>query len=98
MNSDPTVDGDRRMGYLWLFGLGVKRELLRNLAVSADYVGNRGRDQTGLIDINEGPPGPDGRATRLGVAVFDPTGTLIPASAQHDFPARAPVPDLGGSQ
>ncbi|MGH8248063.1 MAG: TonB-dependent receptor domain-containing protein, partial [Gammaproteobacteria bacterium] len=82
VNNEPTLDGDRRMGYLWSFSAGVKHELRENLAVSVDYVGNRGRDQTGLIDINEGPPGPDGRATRLGVNVFDPAGTLIPASAR----------------
>ena len=37
-----------------------------NLAVGVDYVGNRGRDQTAQIDINEGPPGANGRITRLG--------------------------------
>jgi hypothetical protein len=82
VNNEPFVDGDRRMGYLWSFSLGVKRELMPSLAVSVDYVGNRGRDQTGLIDINEGPAGPDGRATRRGVNAFDPTGTLIPAAAR----------------
>jgi hypothetical protein len=82
VNTEPTVDGDRRLGYLWSFSVGFRRELLPNLAVGVDYVGNRGRDQTGLIDINEGPPGPDGRVTRRGVAGFDPNGELIPPQAR----------------
>jgi hypothetical protein len=57
--------------------------VMRNLAVSADYVGNRGRDQTGLIDINEGPPGLTGVVTRPGVNGFDPTGELIPPQARN---------------
>jgi hypothetical protein len=83
VNNEPTVDGNRRLGYLWSYSLGVKREVMRNLAVSADYVGNRGRDQTGLIDINEGPPGPGGVVTRPGVNGFDPTGELIPPGARN---------------
>jgi hypothetical protein len=82
VNTEPVVDGDREMEYLWGFSLGVQRELMANLAVGVDYVGNRGRNQTGLIDINEGPPGPNGRVTRLGPDVFDPTGALIPAVAR----------------
>jgi hypothetical protein len=81
-NDQPTIDGDRRLPYLWAFSAGVKRELFRNLAASVDYVGNRGYDQNALIDINEGPSGADGRITRLGPAVFDPDGSLIPASAR----------------
>ena len=76
----PLVDGNRRMAYTWAFSVGVKRELGNNMAVSADYVGNRGRDNTAIIDINEGPVNPTGRVTRLGVNVFDPTGALIPSS------------------
>lgn len=83
VNDEPVVDGDREMGYLWGFSLGVKRELMRDLAVSVDYVGNRGRNQTGIIDINEGPAGANGRVTRLGVATFDPSGTIIPAGARN---------------
>ncbi|MGH9329468.1 MAG: TonB-dependent receptor, partial [Vicinamibacterales bacterium] len=82
VNNEPTVDGDRRMGYLWSFSVGVQRELFPAIGLSVDYIGNRGRDQTALIDINEGPPGPDGRATRRGVNAFDPNGTLIPAAAR----------------
>ena len=80
----PIVDGDRRMAYTWAFSAGVKRELARNMAVSVDYVGNRGRDNTGVIDINEGPVNAAGRVTRLGVNVFDPSGALVPLNS----PAR----------
>ena len=79
----PLVDGDRRMAYTWAFSAGVKRELFPNIAASVDYVGNRGRDNTAVIDINEGPVNPaTGRVTRLGVDVFDPTGELVPPEAR----------------
>jgi hypothetical protein len=82
VNNQPTLDGDRRLPYLWAFSVGVKRQIGTDLAVSADYVGNRGRDQVATIDINEGPPGPNGRITRVGVDGFDPTGELIPPQAR----------------
>jgi hypothetical protein len=82
INTEPTVDGDRRMGYLWSFSVGVQRELIRNLALSVDYIGNRGRDQTARIDINEPRRLADGRLGRPGVSGFDPNGTLIPAAAR----------------
>jgi hypothetical protein len=76
----PLVDGDRRLAYTWAFSAGVKHELAQNMAVSVDYAGNRGRNNTALIDINEGPVGPNGRVTRLGVNTFDPNGELVPLS------------------
>ena len=82
VNDEPIIDGDRKMGYQWGYSLGVQRELMANLAVAVDYVGNRGRDQSGLVDINEGPPGANGRITRPGVDGFDPNGSLIAASAR----------------
>jgi carboxypeptidase family protein/TonB-dependent receptor-like protein len=78
----PIVDGDRRMAYTWAYSVGVKREIAPNTAVSVDYVGNQGRDNTGVIDINEGPLDANGRVTRRGVAAFDPSGVLVPASAR----------------
>ncbi len=81
VNSEPVVDGDRRLGYLWSFSLGVQRELMPNVGLTADYVGNRGRDQTGLIDINEprqlangtfGRPGP--ARVRSGRRIDSPAG------------------------
>jgi Carboxypeptidase regulatory-like domain len=79
----PLVDGDRRMAYTWAFSAGIKRELTPTMAASVDYVGNRGRDNTAAIDINEGPINPaTGRITRLGVNVFDPDGELVPPEAR----------------
>jgi len=79
----PLVDGDRRMAYTWAFSAGLKRELTPTMAASIDYVGNRGRNNTGVIDINEGPINPaTGRITRLGVNVFDPNGELVPPEAR----------------
>ncbi len=82
VNSEPTLDGNRRLGYLWGFSAGVKHQLMSDLALSVDYVGNRSRNQTALVDINEPRPLPDGTVGRPGVDVFDPTGELIPASAR----------------
>jgi len=79
----PLVDGDRRMAYTWAFSAGVKHELTPTMAASVDYVGNRGRDNTAAIDINEGPINPaTGRVTRLGVDVFDPNHELVPPEAR----------------
>jgi hypothetical protein len=80
INRDPTVEGDRRMPYIWGYSAGVRRQLMADLAVSVDYVGNVGRDQTTLLDINVGPSGPDGRIMRPGVAGFDPSGEIVPVS------------------
>ena len=82
----PLVDGDRRMAYTWAFSTGIKRELMKNMAVSVDYVGNRGKANTAVIDINEGPVNPaTGRVTRLGVNVFDPNGELVPQARGTTF-------------
>jgi hypothetical protein len=80
----PIIDSpDRRMQHTWAFSAGVKRELASNMAVSVDYVGNRGRDLTAVVDINEGPVNPaTGRVTRLGVNAFNPNNVLgLPAAA-----------------
>jgi hypothetical protein len=82
VNSEPVLDGDRHMGYLIGFSAGVQRELMPTVAVTVDYVGNRGRDQTLRIDINEPRLLADGRIARPGPSVFDPEGTLIPAAAR----------------
>ena len=83
INTEPWLEGDRRMGHLWSFSAGVQRELFRNLAVGVDYVGHRAYDQTAQIDISEGPVGANGRVTRLTPAQFDPSGALIPAGARN---------------
>jgi hypothetical protein len=81
VNNQPTVDGDRKLGYLWSYSVGVERQIYTGMAVSIDYVGNRAYDQTALIDINE-PRLINGRLARPGVDVFDPDGTLIPPQAR----------------
>lgn len=81
-NREPRLDGDRRLGYLWGFSGGVKRELVPDLAISVDYVGNRGYDQTAYIDINEPRIRANGTYGRPGVNVFDPNGVLIPQAAR----------------
>jgi outer membrane receptor protein involved in Fe transport len=78
INRDPSVEGDRPLSYTWGYSAGVKRQLTTDLAVSVDYVGNVGRDQTQQLDINVGPSGADGRITRLGANGFDPTGAIVP--------------------
>ncbi|MBI3050187.1 MAG: TonB-dependent receptor [Acidobacteria bacterium] len=83
INTEPRLDGNRQMGYLIGFSAGVQRELLPGIALTVDYIGNRGRDQTLLIDINEPRLLPDGRIGRPGPSVFDPDGTLIPAAARN---------------
>jgi hypothetical protein len=82
VNTEPTVDGDRRLGYLWSYSAGVQRELMPNLGVTVDLVANRGRDQTALIDINEPRVLGNGVFGRPGPSVFDPDGQLIPAQAR----------------
>jgi len=80
----PIIDSpDRQMQYTWAFSAGVKREIAKDMAVSVDYVGHRGRDLTAVIDINEGPINPaTGRVTRLGVSGFNPNNVLnLPAAA-----------------
>ena len=83
VNREPVVDGDRRMGYLIGFSAGVQRELTSTMALTVDYVGNRGRDQTLRIDINEPRVLPNGTYGRPGPSVFDPDGTLIPPVARN---------------
>jgi hypothetical protein len=76
-NRNPSVDGDRKLGYLWSFSAGVKHQLSNTLAVGVDYIGNRGYDQTGLIDLNEPTNG-----VRPQADVFDPSGALVPAGSR----------------
>jgi Carboxypeptidase regulatory-like domain/TonB-dependent Receptor Plug Domain len=82
VNNQPTVDGDRLLPYLWAYSAGIKHQLSTDVAFSIDYVGNVGRDQVQLVDINEGPPGANGRISRLGVDGFDPNGELVPPDAR----------------
>jgi outer membrane receptor protein involved in Fe transport len=77
-NANPRIDSaDRKLPYQWAWSIGVSRQLSRTSAITIDYVGNRSRDQLGVIDINEPVNG-----LRPGVGVFDPDGTLIPPEAR----------------
>jgi hypothetical protein len=76
-NQNPNIDGDRKLGYLWSFSVGFKQQLTNTLAFGVDYIGNRGKDQTGLIDLNE-PIG----GVRPQADGFDPTGALVPAGSR----------------
>ena len=82
VNTEPVIDGNRQMAYLLGFSAGIQRELLPGIALTVDYVGNRGHDQTSRIDINEPRLLADGRIGRPGASVCDPNGTLVPASAR----------------
>ena len=83
INDEPLFEAEnRRMGYLWGYSIGVQHQLAPDLAVSVSFVGNRGYDQMGTTDINEGPEDADGVVTRLGVDTFDPDGVLVPAIAR----------------
>jgi hypothetical protein len=82
VNTEPVLDGNRQMGYLLGFSAGVQRELIPGLALTVDYVGNRGRNQTARLDINEPRLLANGTFGRPGPSLFDPEGTLIPPSAR----------------
>ncbi len=43
----PLLRGTPRLGYLWSWSMGVERQVVPNVAVTVDYVGNVGHDQTG---------------------------------------------------
>ncbi|MBI4885853.1 MAG: TonB-dependent receptor, partial [Acidobacteria bacterium] len=83
INTEPVLEGNRRLGFLYQINAGVEREVFPGLAVIVDYVGSRGRDQTGRVDINEPRLLANGRIGRPGPAGFDPDGTRIPASARN---------------
>ena len=82
VNTEPVLDGRRRLAYLWSYDVGVQREIFSGMAVTVDVVATRGYDQLGRIDINEPRRLANGTIGRPGPAVFDPDGTLIPASAR----------------
>ena len=62
------------MGYLIGFSAGVQRELTSTMALTVDYVGNRGRDQTMRIDINEPRVLPNGTYAGPAPRCSIPTG------------------------
>ncbi len=75
---EPRFDSeDRAMPHRWGWSLGVTRELMPDVALSVDYVGNVSRDQIGRIDINAPVNG-----VRPGVDGFDPNGILVQPAAR----------------
>ena len=83
INPEPVLPGNRRIGFLYQYNVGVQREILANTAVTVDFIQSYGRDQTNRIDINEPRILPNGTYGRPGPAVFDPDGTRIPAQARN---------------
>jgi hypothetical protein len=83
INPEPVLPGNRRIGFLYQYNVGVEREILANTAVTVDFIQSYGRDQTNRIDINEPRLLPNGTIGRPGPAVFDPEGTRIPAQARN---------------
>jgi outer membrane receptor protein involved in Fe transport len=54
-NSNPIVDNtERRMPYVRSFTIGVQRELMPNLALTADYIHSDGIDQFLTVSLNPG--------------------------------------------
>jgi len=77
-NRNPRIDSPgRKMPHTWSWSGGISQELFGKMALSVDYVANASRDQLGVVDLNEPVNG-----ARPGVAVFDPTGSLIPVEAR----------------
>src|SRR5258705_2043894 len=91
-NTEPVLDGDRRMGYLWSYDVRVQRAIFRGLALTVDVVATRGYDQTGRIDINEPRLLANGTIGRPGPAVCGPNGTVDPAAAREAAVPRV-LPD-----
>jgi outer membrane receptor protein involved in Fe transport len=54
-NATPVVDNtDRRMPYTRSFSIGVQREIMRNMAITADYIHSDGIDQFLTVNLNPG--------------------------------------------
>jgi hypothetical protein len=83
INTEPLLPGNRKLGFLYQIDFGVERQIMNGMSVTADYVGSRGHDQTGRIDINEPRLLANGTVGRPGPSVFDPDGTLIPTQARN---------------
>jgi hypothetical protein len=81
-NPEPILPGNRQLGFLYQYNVGVERQIMNNMAVTVDYIDSYGRDQTGRIDINEPRILANGTYGRPGVSVFDPDGTRVPEQAR----------------
>ena len=83
VNPEPLLPGNRKIGFLYQYNVGVERQIMANMAVTVDFIQSMGRDQTNRIDINEPRLLANGTIGRPGPAVFDPDGTKIPAQARN---------------
>ncbi|MEJ7698708.1 MAG: hypothetical protein WKF71_03550 [Pyrinomonadaceae bacterium] len=80
-NATPTVDNtERRMAYTRSFSIGVQRELMSNLAVTADYIHTDGLDQFLTVNLNPGR-----RATTSSTAAITRQFSTLGAVIQNSF-------------
>ena len=80
-NATPTVDNtERRMAYTRSFSIGVQKELVSNLAVTADYIHTDGLDQFLTVNLNPGR-----RATTNSTAAITRQFSNLGAVIQNSF-------------
>ncbi|MDQ3322196.1 MAG: TonB-dependent receptor [Acidobacteriota bacterium] len=80
-NATPTVDNnERRMPYTRSFSIGFQRELVSNMAVTADYIHTDGIDQFLTINLNPGR-----RATTNSTAAISRQFTTLGAVIQNSL-------------
>ena len=82
INPEPLLPGNRKIGFLYQYNVGIERQIMANMAVTVDFIQSYGRDQTNRLDINEPRLLANGTIGRPGPAVFDPDGTRIPPQAR----------------
>ncbi len=59
------IDPHFRLAYYTLWNVGVQHAFTGNLSADVSYVGNRGENEPGAIDINSPTPGPSSAALEL---------------------------------
>lgn len=80
-NASPTVDNaERRMAYTRSISIGVQRELMTNLAITADYIHTDGLDQFLTVNLNPGR-----RATTSSTAAISRQYSTLGAVIQNSF-------------
>ncbi|MEJ7862636.1 MAG: TonB-dependent receptor [Pyrinomonadaceae bacterium] len=80
-NATPTVDNtERRMAYTRSFSIGVQKELVSNMAVTADYIHTDGLDQFLTINLNPGR-----RATTSSTAAISRQFSTLGAVIQNSI-------------
>lgn len=80
-NASPTVDNtERRMAYTRSLSIGFQRELMSNLAVTADYIHTNGVDQFLTVNLNPGR-----RATTNSTSAISRQFSTLGAVIQNSF-------------